>query len=79
MRSGGWGGGSIVRISVPPLHPDPRIYDKGGVRRKDVINGAACLVRPSLPIRFEACWDLSAEFPDGLLGPLPTCSNPGVD
>ena len=51
----------------------------GGVRRKEVLNGAACLLSPSLPIRSEACTYPSVEFPDVPMIPLPARSYPGIN
>ena len=64
-----WGWGSSGCISVPPPHPDLCLSYKGGVLYKEVLDSAACLLRPSLLIRAEARADPLAELPDGPLPP----------
>ena len=73
-----WEWGSSGCISAPPPHPDLCLSYKGGVLYKELLNSAACLLRPSLLIRAEARADPSAELPDGPLPPLPTRSYPIV-
>ena len=74
----GWGG-YVGCIPVPPSHLDPCLSYKGEVRREEGPDSAACLLRPSLPIRAEARADPSAEFSDGPLGPLLARSYPDVN
>ena len=52
---------------------------QGGVRRKEGLNIAACLLYMSLPIRAEDRTDPSYELPDGPLPPLLACSYPVVN
>ena len=70
----GWG--SVACIYVTPPHPYLCLSYKGGVQYKEGLNSADCLLRPSLPIRAEACADLLAELPEYMLVPLPARSYP---
>ena len=58
---------------------DPHLSAKGRVQSEEGLNGAACLLCTSLPIRFEARLDPSSEYLEGPMGPLLARSYPGVD